>query len=86
MGPMQIGQIDLNKFRGLGDKALGLTKEFWGTVLDRDALVKEGEAQQAKGTEHLKALRAEFVAQKHEAKAELHETKQKVAQRVKQSA
>lgn len=83
---MRIGQIDLNKFRGLGDKAAGLTKEFWGTVLDRESLVKEGEAQQAKGAECLKALRAEVEAQGHEAAAEVHHQAQKTAQRVKQSA
>lgn len=83
---MRIGTIDLNKLRGLVDKSVGLGREFIGTLFDNDALVKEGEAQQAKGSEKLKALRLEVVAQKAEAKAETHEQRQKSAQRLKKSA
>ena len=82
----QIGSIDLNKLRGLTDKGFGLAKEFWGTVLDNDAWVKEGEAQQSKGTETLKALRKEAEVEKFEAKAEAAEQRQKAAQKVKENA
>ena len=77
---MQIGTIDLNKLRGLGDKALGLAKEFIGTILGNEGWQREGEAQQEKATEQLKALRAEVKAEAQDAKAKRLETKQKVAQ------
>ena len=83
---MQIGTIDVNQLRGLSDKFLGLSKEFWGTVLGNDRLQQEGESQQARGTEHLRALREQVKAEKHEAKAEALEQKQRAAQRVKESA
>ena len=83
---MQIGRIDLNKLQGFGEKAIGLNKEFLGAVLGNQKLEQEGEAQQAKATEKLKALREEVKAQAHEAKAEALETRQKAAQKAKQSA
>lgn len=82
---MQIGTIDLNKLRGVTDKALGLAKELLGTLLGNDRLQEEGEAQQERATEQLKALRAELKAQKREAEADVHETRQKAAQRAKAS-
>ena len=81
---MKLGTIELGHLRGFGDKALGLTKEFVGTVIDNDRLQKEGEAQQARGADHLKALRKQTEAQKKQAKAETYEQKQKSAQRVKE--
>lgn len=83
---MQIGSIDANQLRGLGDKFIGLAKEFWGTVLDNERLQDEGEAQQARGTEHLKAFKEQLKAQKHEAKADAFSQQQKAAQRMKDSA
>jgi uncharacterized protein YjbJ (UPF0337 family) len=83
---MNIGSIDTSKLSGLFDKVLGLGKEFLGTIIDNDRLVKEGEAQQAQGTERLKALRAEAKAEAKEAKAEVLEQKQRAAQRVKENA
>jgi F0F1-type ATP synthase membrane subunit b/b' len=83
---MQIGRIDLNKLRGIGDKFVGLNKEFIGTISGNDRLVQEGEAQQARATEELKALRREAEAEGHEAKAEALEQRQKAAQRAKESA
>ncbi len=83
---MQLKYVDLNKLRGLGDKSIGLYKEFLGTVLDRDSLVEEGEAQQARGSEQLKALRAEARAEQAERRAEANEDRQRAAQRVKRSA
>ena len=80
---MQIANIDLNKLRGLGDKTLGLYKEIAGTVVGNDKLAQEGEAQQERATEQLRALRAEVKAEAKEAKAELFEQKQKAAQHAK---
>jgi uncharacterized protein YjbJ (UPF0337 family) len=83
---MQFRTIDPEKLRGLVDKVLGLTKEIFGEVVGNERLQKEGEAQQAKGSEKLKALRKQLEAEAKEAKAELFEQKQKAAQRVKESA
>ena len=83
---MKLGTIDTSHLRGLSDKVLGLTKEIVGTVLDNRRLRQEGEAQQARGSESLKALRKEAEAQKKEAKAGTFEQKQKAAQRVKEDA
>ncbi len=80
---MQIANIDLNKLRGLGDKILGLYKEIAGTVVGNDKLTQEGEAQQERATEQLRALRSEIKAEAKEAKAELFEQKQKAAQHAK---
>lgn len=80
---MQIGTIDLNKLRGVADKAVGLGKETLGTLLGNERLAEAGEAQQDRATEQLKALRKEAKAQRLEAEAEVHETRQRAAQRTK---
>lgn len=80
---MQIGSVDLNKLRGLSDKAIGLYKEALGTLLSNERLTKAGEAQQERATEQLRALRSEVKAEAKEAKAELFEQKQKAAARAK---
>jgi uncharacterized protein YjbJ (UPF0337 family) len=82
---MKIGTIDTDNLRGLFDKVAGLTKEVVGTVIRNDRLVDEGEAQQKRGAESLKALRAQAKAQAKEAKADVYEAKQRTAQRVKES-
>jgi len=78
--------VDINKLRGLGDKTLGLGKEILGTVIGNDGLAKEGEAQQERATEELRALRKEIEAQAKEAKAEVLEQRQKTAERAKSNA
>ena len=80
---MKIGTLDLKHVRGLSDKGLGFGKEVLGTVIGNERLQQEGEAQQARGTENLKALRKQAEAEKHEAKAEALEKKQKAAERAK---
>ena len=82
---MQIGSIDLNKLRGIGDKAAGLAKEALGVLLGNDRLQDEGEAQQERATAELKALREELKAEKKDAKAAAHEKRQQAAQRAKAS-
>ncbi len=82
---MQFGTIDLNKLRGVTDKAIGLGKETLGTLLGNERLEEAGEAQQDRAREQLKALRKELKAQKLEAEADTHETRQKAAQRSKAS-
>jgi uncharacterized protein YjbJ (UPF0337 family) len=83
---MQIRSVELNNLRGLADKAVGLTKETIGTVIGRESLQKEGEAQQARATEELRALRAQIKAEGKDAKAQGFETQQRAAQRAKESA
>jgi uncharacterized protein YjbJ (UPF0337 family) len=86
MGAVRIGTMDLNKLRGLGDKFLGLAKETAGAIVNNERLQDEGEAQQARATEQLKALRAEAKADAKDAKADLLEREQRAAQRAKESA
>ena len=81
---MQVGTIDLDKIRGIGDKGLGFTKEFVGVVINNDRLQQEGEAQQERATKQLRALRKEAEAQAKEAKAELAERRERAAQRAKE--
>ena len=82
---MQIGRIDLNKLRGISDKAVGLGKETLGVLVGNDRLQDEGEAQQERATAELKALREELKAQKKDAKADALEGRQRAAQRAKAS-
>ena len=80
---MQVGRVDLNQLRGVTDKALGLTKEFIGVLWGSEMWQKEGEAQQERASEELKALRKQLEAQGKEAVAEMHEQREKAAQRAK---
>jgi uncharacterized protein YjbJ (UPF0337 family) len=80
---MQIGRVDLNKLRGLGDKAAGFAKEVVGTLIGSERLEREGEAQQDRAREQLKALRKELEAERHEAEAKTHEQRQRAAQKAK---
>ena len=80
---MQVGRIDLDKLRGVTDKALGLAKEFVGVLVGNDKLQQEGEAQQERATEELKALRKQLEAKRKDAVAEMHEKRERAAQRSK---
>jgi uncharacterized protein YjbJ (UPF0337 family) len=80
---MQLGTIDLQKLRGVGDKAFGLTKEFVGVVTNNQRLQQEGDAQQDRASERLRALRKEAEAQVKEAKAAALDRKERAAQRAK---
>ena len=82
---MQIGRIDVNKLRGVADKAIGLGKELLGVLTGNERLQDEGEAQQERASAELKALREELRAEKKDAKASAHEQRQKAAQRAKAS-
>lgn len=80
---MQIGSVDINKLRAIGDKFVGLNKELIGTVVGSERLQREGDAQQDRAAEQLRALRKEFEAERKEAKAEVFEQREKSAQRAK---
>lgn len=66
---MQIGRVDVNKLNGLIHKFLGLGKETLGVLIGNDRLQQEGDRQQTKGAESLKALRKEAEAEAKEQKA-----------------
>lgn len=76
---MRIPRISPKNATGFLDKIVGLGKEFTGDLFDNNALVQAGEAQQDKGTEKLKALRAQLEADSHQAAAQVHEARQKIA-------
>jgi hypothetical protein len=80
---MQMGTIDLQKLRGVGQKIFGLTKEFVGVVTNNDRLQREGDAQQDRASETLRALRKEAEAQAKEAKAQVLDRQERAAQRAK---
>ncbi len=80
---MRIPHVSPKNLTGFLDKLLGLGKEFAGEILDKRSLVQAGEAQQDKGSEKLKALRAELEADAHDAKAKVAESRQLAAQSAK---
>jgi uncharacterized protein YjbJ (UPF0337 family) len=82
---MKVGNVELEHVRGITDKVFGLGKEIVGTALNNGRLVKEGEAQQSKGTASLKALRKQAEAQAQDTKASAFEAKERMAQREKAS-
>jgi len=81
---MQIPRIDPKNVAGLADKVIGLGKEIVGTVTGQDRLSKAGQVQQDKGTERMKAVRAQVEAQAHESKAAAAGQAQKRAQQTKE--
>lgn len=80
---MRIPRVDPKDATGLFDKVVGLGKEIAGEVFDEPSLIKSGEAQQAKGTEKLKAIREQTKADAHKAKAQSLDAKERAAQRAK---
>ena len=80
---MRIGNVELDHLRGFEDKVAGLTKEVVGTVIGNDRLQEAGDAQQARGSQSIKALRKQTKAQAKEAKAETFEQEERAAQRAK---
>lgn len=82
---MQIPRIDPKNALGLFDKVIGLGKEIAGNVVGNDRVAKAGQVQQDKGTERLKAVRAQAEAKGHQASAASAEQAQKAAQRRKES-
>lgn len=82
---MQIPRIDPKNLAGLADKVVGLGKEIVGTVTGQDRLSDAGQVQQDKGTERLKAVKAEAKAEAHESKAATAGQAQKRAQKTKEA-
>ncbi|MDQ6617161.1 MAG: CsbD family protein [Actinomycetota bacterium] len=67
----------------MGEKAFGLTKEFMGVITNNERLQQEGDAQQDRASEKLRALRKEAEAQVKEAKAVALDRKERAAQQAK---
>lgn len=82
---MQIPRIDTKNALGLVDKVVGLGKEIAGSLTGRDRLAEAGQTQQEKGTERIKAVKAQLEAQGHETKANAAAQAQKGAQKRKES-
>ena len=80
---MRIPRIDPKDATGLFDKVVGLGKEVFGEVFDEQRLIDAGEAQQAKGTEKLKAIREQAKADGHKAKAKAYDERERSAQKAK---
>jgi hypothetical protein len=81
-----IPWIEYRNVNGLADKIVGLGRELAGIAFDHDDLIRAGEAQQAKGTERLKELRAEAKASTHARRARTEESRQRAAQRERADA
>ena len=80
---MRIPRIDPKDATGLFDKVVGLGKEVFGEVFDQQRFIEAGEAQQAKGTEKLKAIREQAKADAHKAKAQTLDARERAAQKAK---
>ena len=80
---MRIPRIDPKDATGLIDKVVGLGKEVVGEVFDEKRLIEAGEAQQAKGTEKLKAIREQAKADAHKAQAKTYDERERAAQKAK---
>jgi uncharacterized protein YjbJ (UPF0337 family) len=80
---MRIPRIDPKDATGLFDKVIGLGKEVFGEVFDEQRFIEAGEAQQAKGTEKLKAIREQAKADAHKAKAQTLDARERAAQKAK---
>ncbi len=80
---MQVGTVDLDKLRGVGRKLVGLLKELAGTLVGNDRLARAGEAEQERAAEQLKALRKELEAERKQAKAQVHDARERAAQAAK---
>ena len=74
-----IPRIDVQNLGGLADKFAGLGKEVFGELFDEQKWIDAGEAQQAKGTEKLNAVRKQTKAKTHQRGADKAEDRQRAA-------
>lgn len=72
------GPIEL--VRGIVEGVLGKAKELVGTVLGRNDLINEGEAQQDKADAQRDAGRKEAAAEKSRGEAKAHEERERAEQ------
>jgi uncharacterized protein YjbJ (UPF0337 family) len=69
------------KPRGIVEAVIGKAKEVIGTVIGRNDLVNEGQAQQDKAEAQRNAAQKEAQAQKARSKAQVQEARQKAEQK-----
>ncbi|OBG37396.1 general stress protein CsbD [Mycobacterium alsense] len=72
------GPVEL--VRGIVEGVLGKAKQFLGTVLGRNDLINEGEAQQDKADAQRDAGRKEAEAEKARGKAKAYEERERAEQ------
>lgn len=72
-GPVEV-------IRGIVEGVLGKAKEVVGTVIGRDDLINEGEAQQDKADAQRDAGRKEAEAEKARGKAKANEQRERAEQ------
>ena len=80
---LPMPRIDAKNVAGLLDKIVGLGKEIAGTLAGNDRLARAGQVQQDKGSECLKAVRAEAEVRSYQARAVGAERAQAGAQNTK---
>lgn len=78
MVDVKSGPVEL--IRGIVEDVFGKAKEIIGTVIGRNDLIKEGEAQQDKAEAQREAGKKEAAAEKARAKAKAEEARQKAEQ------
>lgn len=78
MADSTSGPVEL--VRGIVEGILGKAKEVVGTILGRNDLINEGEAQQDKADAQRDAGRKEAEAEKARAKAKVHEKRERAEQ------
>lgn len=66
--------------RGIVEGVLGKAKEIVGTIVGRNDLINEGEAQQDKADAQRSAGRKEAEAEKARGKAKAHEERERAEQ------
>lgn len=71
----------LEAVRGLVEGVIGLTKQFFGTLLGRGDWVEEGEAQKDKADAQRNAAKKEAQAESARAAAKVNEKRQQAHQR-----
>jgi uncharacterized protein YjbJ (UPF0337 family) len=78
MVDIKSGPIEL--VRGIVEDVFGKAKELIGTILGRNDLINEGEAQQDKAEAQRNAAKKEAAAEKARGKAKAAESRQRAEQ------
>jgi hypothetical protein len=77
--------VSYQNANGIVDKVIGLVREVAGELLNKKSWIEAGEAQQTKGSEKLRALRAQAEADAHAVKAKTAAGRQRSARESKAS-
>jgi uncharacterized protein YjbJ (UPF0337 family) len=71
----------IEAIRGIVEGVFGKAKEIIGTIIGRDDLINEGEAQQDKAAAQRSAARKEAAAEKARGKAKAYESRERAQQK-----